>query len=1085
MHDNTPLFVGSVKPNVSSSTFAMEAPSRELTGRNSQIGHLEAASAIAGLMKGVLALENKMIPPNIRLQRLNTSIPFQRWNIHVPTSLTPWPEAPIRQMSVSSFGAGGTNAHCVLTEASETAIRDALSDGGRHTTNGIGAYLHFRHDNESFGGLLTKTIPPSSNSPRVFILSCHDQAGIERAARSLADHLDSNVKDVAASPFLANLAYTLGQRRSRLPWKAALVASDARELRSALTKLGSSSAVRADAGSSSGTPRIGFVFTGQGAQWARMGIEMMARFPTFHQSAQQCAEYLRSHCDCPWDAIEELSKSKSDESPLEAGHPEYTQTLCTLLQIALVDELRAWGVVPSTVVGHSSGEIAAAYCAGALSKKDAMAVAFFRGRSSAELWSHQGMENGGGGFLPEAPEGAMMAVGLSPQEAQQWIERAGLDHGAVAIACVNSPSSVTLSGDKDAIQHLIASFEKHSVFARLLRTGVAYHSAHMDLVMGSYSMAISHIKPPDDCHGRRNFRALGPPIMHSSVTGSAIHGDELGPYYWVRNLVSPVLFSQALTSLVRCVKGSSSISASARQNVDILVEIGPHSTLAGPIKEVLNSLDMPGIRYFPTLMRNTNAVRTTLTLAGQLLCLGVPVDLSLVNEGGPTQTSSRKHLVDLPPYPWNHSRSFRHQGRSHTDWLTREHPRQGLLGTRVAPSHEATHTWRNMIRLSEEPWLREHKVMGLVLVPASALVCMAIEATRQTRDPGREVHSYRLRDMQVLAAVLIDENDAVESLVSLRPHGLGSAGSGSGSNTAWSWYEFTVSTSKSADQPVRDNCKGLIHIRYKDVVGTGHGDAGIECEVKERERAHVTEYRGIVANSPHRKTRDDFYRYTEMASWEFGPNYRLISEVQANRGQGVFRVEIPNWKESPAMDTFSRGQMERPFVIHPVLLDTAFQSWGVGVWGEDPTFDLRRPLVPTVIGELDVSADFPCPYSLPDAGRGDEAGLNIRAYSKTKKHGFKDVSFDVCFLDPGMSTVYLSCRDFRSTQLADAMDDSLSMSNGNAPSAIGDQYWTEICDRISWSVDVNWMDASELNRHLSTIPLDQTFQEVCDAVYCV
>lgn len=302
-----------------------------------QIGHLEAAAGVASIIKGVLALEKGMIPPSIHYSQPNPAILFDDWNMEVPTKLMPWPAVKTRRMSVNGFGIGGTNGHIVL-EALDLEKR-ALSPDDKHWVGESGQQS-------------------PCHRKRLFLLSSSDQAGIRRVGDALVQHLDSLGPEASSPEYLANLAYTLARARSSLSWRASCVADGVAQLR---YQLSSSAAGRLEDNATraaSNPPRIGFIFTGQGAQWASMGIELLQAYSVFRDSVARSAAFLSS-MGCGWDPVEELQRPK-DKSRLKS--PEVSQPICTVLQIALVDLLRSWGVAPRKVVGHSSGEIAAAYC---------------------------------------------------------------------------------------------------------------------------------------------------------------------------------------------------------------------------------------------------------------------------------------------------------------------------------------------------------------------------------------------------------------------------------------------------------------------------------------------------------------------------------------------------------------------------------------------------------------------------------------------------------------------------------------------------------------------------------------------------
>lgn len=277
---------------------------------------------------------------------------------------------------------------------------------------------------------------------------------------------------------------------------------------------------------------------------------------------------------------------------------EISQPICTVIQIALVDELKSWGVTPAKVVGHSSGEIAAAYTIGALTHRDALAVAYYRGMASTALKT-------------SAPhlKGGMMAVGTSAKDAEKLIsESKGTISGNITIACVNSPSSVTLSGDVTALDELRAILEDRRVFARRLKVDVAYHSSHMSVAAPEYQQAIANI---ETISGSNEVGSLSTPVMISSVTVEEVSPELLGTYYWVRNLVSPVQFSDAIAELV-------APGGSEESDVDLLIEIGPHSALGGPVEQILSSHNIQSVDYNSVLTCGQNALDTSLSLASGL-----------------------------------------------------------------------------------------------------------------------------------------------------------------------------------------------------------------------------------------------------------------------------------------------------------------------------------------------------------------------------------------------------------------------------------------------------------------------------------
>lgn len=276
-------------------------------------------------------MENGMIPPNIHYTEPNPAIHFDEWNMAVPTKLMPWPSAKVKRMSINGFGIGGTNGHFVLEEFNPANRLVSSKD---------------------------REIEPAHDRKRLFVCSSSDQAGLRRVGESLATHLDSLGPEASSPEYLANLAHTLAKARSGLSWGASCIAGSVAELRHQLTENAGRLEETATRVANS-EPRVGFIFTGQGAQWAGMGMELLQAYPIFRDSVDRSAALLSS-MGCSWHPVTELRRPK-ENSRLKS--PEISQPICTVLQIGLVDLLHSWGVTPKKVVGHSSGEIAAAYCA--------------------------------------------------------------------------------------------------------------------------------------------------------------------------------------------------------------------------------------------------------------------------------------------------------------------------------------------------------------------------------------------------------------------------------------------------------------------------------------------------------------------------------------------------------------------------------------------------------------------------------------------------------------------------------------------------------------------------------------------------
>ncbi|KAL8660348.1 MAG: hypothetical protein Q9202_006619 [Teloschistes flavicans] len=909
------LWVGSVKPN---------------------IGHLEAAAGVASIIKGVLAMEHGFIPPNIHFSTPNPAIPLETWKMAVPNKLTPWPACPTKRMSVSGFGMGGTNAHFVLEEGS---IGASSAFAGNGDINGI---THSR-----------------TPKKRLFVLSSHDQAGFQRQRNALVDYLDDLGPAVSSPEYLANLARTLARARSGFSWKATYVAESAVELCEQLrieVTMGENAARVSNRASS----RIGWVFTGQGAQWARMGMEMMDR-KVFRDSVATSAAFLRD-MGCDWDPATELAK---DPQHSRLGVPRISQPICSVLQIALVDELRSWGIAPTKVVGHSSGEIAAAYSIGALSHQDALAVAYFRGKAAQRLQHRKGV----GKDIPSAV--GMMAVGCSRVEAEDLLAQTMVQ---ASVACINSPSNVTLSGDSSGLESLQVILEERNIFARRLKVDVAYHSAYMHSCSAEYASSITNVACMELTAGSQRQ----PVIMVSSVSGEEIDPELLGPYYWVRNLISPVLFTDAVKEMISPANGSDGKNA-----LDLLIEIGPHSALAGPIEQIMGHYGIENVGYMSMLQRGQNAINTSLSLAAGLFRHGVSLDMPKVN------SDANCHLLrDLPPYTWNHSQGFRADSRIQRELVSQKFPTRSLLGAPIPRMDEEQATWRSFIRLDEEPWLRDHTIGATVLFPAAGMVSVVLEAAQQMVDPGKTPRAFKLRDVSFLAAMTLAESIATEVILHMRPHLVATTGS-----TPATWWEFTISSALGSTGHLRNNCRGLMTIVYEE-----QRSSQMANEDSSLETTCIADYHGILLDYPGTCSKGEFYDRMAKAGFRYGELFQGVENCHVGFGKTAFEVRLVDLGE-----TFSREQLDRPFLINAATLDAVFQSSLGSTSSRDGSdFGFDKPFLPIAIGDMEISLDMPT-----------EVGYMMPGLCRSQKHGFNEWSSDITMFNKETSKVILSITDFR------------------------------------------------------------------------
>jgi len=439
-------------------------------------------------------------------------------------------------------------------------------------------------------------------------------------------------------------------------------------------------------GTAGGTaPKIGFVFTGQGAQWAGMGVEAFHAFPSFRETIQNLDRVLQRLDPAPQWTLEEVLLAPKESSRL--AEAEIAQPVCTAIQIAIVDLFEEWEIKPTVTVGHSSGEIAAAYAAGLVSAPEAIIAAFYRGLAVKQV----------------APAGSMLAVGLGVSEVEPYLSDLGDD---VVVACENSPNSVTLSGTAAGIAAAKERFDLDKIFARELRTGKAYHSQHMNAVAPLYEklLSLAYYTIDDEDLAWRQERSR----MISSVTGEEFEGEQVPFQYWSENLRNRVRFNSAVTTLGNHPE---------LQDVTSIIEIGPHSALAGPFKQISIANKFSHFKYIASFVRNNDSAVDLLKTAGELVLHNYPVDLEKVNEieesvSGATFQKRRKPLilVDLPTYQWNYERKHWYEPRLSAEQRAIKYPRHDVLGSRIVGLSDRSPVWKNQLRHRDVPWFKDHSV---------------------------------------------------------------------------------------------------------------------------------------------------------------------------------------------------------------------------------------------------------------------------------------------------------------------------------------------------------------------------------------
>ncbi|UKW27930.1 MULTISPECIES: type I polyketide synthase [Streptomyces] len=742
------------------------------------LGHLEPAAGMAGLCKALLVLRHRAVPAAPHAEPLNPAIDFTGLGLRPVTARVPVAASGRAVVGVNSFGFGGANAHLLVAAPDPAPEPD----------------------------------PPSPGRPLPVLVSARSARALGRAATRLADRLDT-----CAEREFPDVAGTLW-RRGRHEHRAVVLAAGAREAARGLRALAADGPAPDGPGGAVGRAaggRVAFVYAGNGSQWPGMGSGPYAREAAFRDAVDELDAHL---APCLGWSVAEVLTRPPDSWRLEAT--EYAQPLLLAVQSGITAVLRAHGITPSAVPGHSVGEVAAAHAAGVLDTERAARVIAERSAVQA----------------PTRGRGRMAAVGLSAEEAADVLARYG---DTVVLAGINSPRDVTVAGPADGLAALGEHLRARGVFFQELDLDHAFHSPAMDDCEAPLARALAGLAPSP---------AAVP--FYSTVTGTQLRGTELDAHYWWHNIRRPVRFADA--------------AALAREDgADVFLELGPHPVLGGYLRRSTGGDRRAPAVVLPTLRRDEDGPRALSTAVAALIAAGA-------GAAGPAFRPGR--VVDLPAYPWEHRRHWTGGPRA---WLrtsgdgTLDHP---LLGERMPAPHPQ---WHGPVEPVLVPWLRDHRLQGAVLMPATGYVEMALAAGRRTLDDGPlEAGHLLIRGGLV---VPWDDPGEVGLQTSLRPD--------DGTVTI-------ASTARPGDPP-------RVHATARVRVLTAPRPAPVDPAA-------------VRARCPEHVATDDYYRDRAATGLEYGPAFQVLTGLSTGPAEvlAAYRHEAPG----------------APFVVHPAVLDGALQA---------------------------------------------------------------------------------------------------------------------------------------------------------------
>ncbi|KAJ6022991.1 hypothetical protein N7460_013386 [Penicillium canescens] len=956
-----PLIIGSVKSN---------------------IGHSEPGAGLSGLIKAMLVVEEGKIPGNPTFFIPNPAIDFDDLRVRTSRLSIPWPKESnhYRRASVNSFGFGGSNAHAILDNVDHYLGKYETSP--KIPRPHVSSYINMSDMLSLCDGILSSET--AAQRPQVLVFSANEVDSLKRQIATISAHLLNPRVKVK----LSDLSYTLSNRRSRHFYRAFLLSFS--------TKGGHVRQIAVDEARVSKIPqeatRIGFVFTGQGAQWPQMGMELLRAFP---QTAKPVLEQLdRVLQELPvglrpsWSLLEELTEARSSE---RLSKPEFSQPLVTALQLAQLAVLESWNVRPEAVIGHSSGEIAAACSAGLITPRQAILNAYFRGLA--------------GKSAPATSLKGMMAVGLSSEEVQPYIDGANTVDGDVVIACYNSPASVTLSGSATKLSELQDSIKAAGHFARMLRVEVAYHSHHMTKIANRYQELLNeHGELGDGGKGNKS-----PCHMISTVTEDEATKVEVGNVeYWKANMLSPVRFDGAFSKMI----------AKKELAPNFLIELGPSNTLAGPITQIAKAAKVDHLMYAAMNKRGKDErSRAIFELAGHLFLQNSDFSFYKVNFGESIPDEMKPAvIVDLPNYQWKHSTQYWHESLASKDWRFKKFPAHDLLGSKVLGTLWQSPSWHRMLRLSDAPWLRDHQIGSEVIFPAAGYITMAMEAVRQTTfstvtGQDRDVlkkrnYRYCLRDIQFPRGLVLEDEVEVHIMLLLLP--MAKLGQG--------WWEYKITSLAESDSTASSPLP-ILSPKQWTLNSTGLVRLEMNPDASLSRAPEDTCILPLDNPTPGKM----WYKSLRDVGYSYGPDFQKLVAVESKEGNSRSRSLI---SLAPPR---SKWEPQSEYSLHPAPLDSVLQSMFASLYcGSRSNVD--KLLVPRGIRDLTAS------------GHSWKSGEAVSVTNSNLTSG------DASLYDPASGSLIMQLSDVSFSPMLDSRESV---------------YMSHVYTQLTWKPDFRLLDTNE------------------------